>query len=399
MFNLKSGSKDLIRRMNRSLVLNMIRLEGPTSRAQIARESGLAAATISSLVEELIQQDLVFEREEGESSGGRRPVLLSLNPAGRFAIGVSLREDRLAGALVDLNNSEKDIRVIPLDEMDPEEVIAAIRDMVDELLEVNQIMPTKLLGVGLGLPGVVEQDAGQIVSLPLFGWEGVPFGALVREALGVPILMDREVNCLALAEKWFGMAKDLAQFIAIKIGPQISMGVISNGRLYHGRGGVGGLGHVVVDPDGGLCSCGKHGCLEALVADPYLVHSARAVPALTDRVDSVGDLWVLAEEGNLHAGAIGRRGGAYLGLAIANLVELFDPQMILLTGEGVRHWGAFSETMFDAIDMHSTLDTEASDLVRIRELETPDRARAAADLVLQTVFESPIYQLETDTPA
>lgn len=397
MLNLKPGSKDLIRRMNRSLVLNMIRLEGPISRAQIARESGLAAATVSSLVEGLIREDLVFEREEGESSGGRRPVLLSLNPVGRYAIGISLREDRLASALVDLNNNVKDIRVLPLEGTDPEEVLAAIRHTVDELLEANQITPAILLGVGIGLPGVVAQGVGQIISTPVFGWEGVPFGTLAWEALGVPCLIDREVNCLALAEKWFGIAKDLEQFIVISIGPQISMGVISDGQLHHGRGGVGGLGHIVVDPDGVLCSCGKHGCLETLVADPYLLGRARAVPALTDRVDSVRELWALSAEGQSDAEAICRQAGVHLGRAIANLMALFNPQLILLTGEGVRRWGPFREAMFDAVDTHSSLDCDVGDIVQIRELETPERARAAAGLVLQTVFESPIYQLETDT--
>lgn len=397
MLNHKSISKDLMRRMNRSLVLEKIRLEGPIARAQIARESGLSAPTISGFVAALIREDLVFEREEGESSGGRRPVLLSLNPTAGFAIGISIREDRLVGALVNLMAKVTDIREMPFASAEPQNGVEAIERLVEQLLEENQIEAPKLLGVGLGLPVVVSRETGRIVSMPIFDWEkDMPFEALVRKTLGVPVRLESEIHCLTIAEKWFGIARALKHFIAIQIGPQIGMGAIVNGRPYYGRGGAGEFAHTVVDPDGAPCECGKRGCLATLVADPYLVDQAGKFPALADRVESLRDLWSLAADGQPDAMAILQQAGSHLGRAIANLINLFDPQLILLTGKGVRLWGVFREAIFEAVDSYTWNDREAAAVLQIRELETPDRAWAAAGLVLQTVFDSPIYQPDPD---
>lgn len=396
MFNFEPVSKDLMRQMNRSLVLNTIRLEGPISRAQIARGTGLSAATVSGLVSELIDDDLIFEREEGDSSGGRRPVLLSLNPSGGYVMGIKLMEDHLIAALTNLEANVVDSINVPFNSTEPEEVVQAIGDGVSHLLAQNEIPSTKLFGVGVGLAGIVDQETGILRLSPIFGWQGLPFGKMVQNKLQVPVYIDNDVNTVTLTEKWFGMARDIDHFLTVTIGRGVGLGIVSNGRLYRGRGGAGEFGHVVVDPDGELCSCGKRGCLETFVADPNLLKKAKANSDLKKQVRTIDDLRTLAAEGNQTARRIYALAGEMLGRGIANLINIFDPQMIILTGEGVKARHLFVENMFKAIQAHTMPGMGPETTVHIDELEDLAWARGAAGLVLRAVFESPIFKQDVD---
>lgn len=391
MLNFEPVSKDLMRQMNRSLVLNTVRLAGPISRAQISRESGLCAATVSGLVADLIQEDLVFEQEEGDSSGGRRPVLLSLNPSGGFAIGIKLMEDHLIAALTNLEAKVIDSINVPFNGMDPKAVIAMIVEGVSLLLQNNKISQSKLLGVGVGLAGVVDQDSGLLRLSPIFGWQGLPFGRMIQERLEVPVFIDNDVNTVTLTERWFGAAKDFDHFLTVTIGRSVGMGIVTNGRLYRGRGGAGEFGHTVVDPEGDQCFCGKRGCLETFVANPFLVKKAQRIKRISAKVQTVDDLRALAEFGDPEAKAIYKTAGEMLGRGIANLVNIFDPQMIILTGEGFKARDLFSERMFASIRVNTLPGLGHDLLVHIDELDDLAWARGAAGLVLRVVFESPIF--------
>ncbi|MFW5714125.1 MAG: ROK family protein [Brevefilum sp.] len=390
--NIEPISRDLMRQMNRSLVLNTIRLDKLISRAQISRKTGLSAATISGLVSALLDEGLILEQEEGNSSGGRRPVLLSLNPSGGFVMGIKLMEEHLIAVMTNLEANVVDSKNVPFQGNTPEEVIRAISEGVELLLAKHDIPRSKLFGVGIGLAGIVDQETGILRLSPIFGWQGLPFGRMVQENLQVPVYIDNDVNTVTLTEKWFGVAQNIDHFLTVTVGRGIGLGIVSNGRLCRGQGGAGEFGHVVVDPDGERCSCGKRGCLETFVADPALLKQAKAEASLKDKVNSIDDLRVLAEEGNPQVRAIYARAGEILGRWMANLINIFDPQMVILTGEGVKARDLFVENMLEAVQAHKMpgigLDTE----IHIDELEDLVWARGAAGLVLRAVFESPIYK-------
>jgi len=396
MLTYEPVSKDMMRQMNRSLVLNTVRLKGPISRADIARVTGLSAASVSGLVTELIHEDLIFEQEEGNSSGGRRPVLLSLNPSGGYVIGIKLMEDHLIAALTNLESRVVDSMNAPFTGVEPGEVIQAIADGVAQLLETNAIPPVKLFGVGIGLAGIVDQNTGILRLSPIFGWQGLAFGKMIQEKLQVPVFIDNDVNTVTLTEKWFGIARDIDHFLTVTIGRGVGLGIVTNGRLYRGKGGAGEFGHVVVDPDGPSCPCGKQGCLETYVADPGLVARAQSEGTLQDKVQTIDDLRSLAESGNPAAKAIYSVAGETLGRGIANLINVFDPEMIILTGEGVKACDLFVESMFKAIKTHTMPGMGSGTNVHIDELEDLAWARGAAGLVLRAVFESPIFKQDYD---
>jgi len=390
MVNFEPISKDLMRQMNRSLVLNTIRLKGPISRTQIARVTGLSAATVSGLASELLDDDLILEPEEGVSSGGRRPVLITLNPSGGYVMGIKLMEDHLIAALTNLEANVIDSMNVPFNTTEPEDAINAIEYGVEHLLGKNEITLKKLFGVGVGMAGIVNQETGILRLSPIFGWQELPFGKMVQDKLHVPVYIDNDVNTVTLTEKWFGMARDIDHFLTVTIGRGVGLGIVSNGRLYRGRGGAGEFGHIVVDPNGDLCLCGKHGCLETFVADPNLLKRAKA--DIGDQVQSIDDLRTLALDGNPAAKAIYAQAGEVLGREIANLINVFDPQMIILTGEGVKARELFVEDMFEAIQSHTMPGMGPETTVYIDELEDLAWARGAAGLVLRAVFESPIFK-------
>jgi hypothetical protein len=268
------GNRDLIRAINRSVILNAIKAHGPIGRADISRLSGLSPATVTGITGDLIAEDLVFEKQPGDSSGGRPPILLALNPRGGYVAGIKLMEDHITGALTDLEATvlAKQSRSLPL--RTPECAVETMAALVDDLLHETGLSHSKLLGVGLGLAGIVDSENGLLRESPFFRWRDLPIRDLLQQQIQAPVSIDNDVNTLTLAERWFGSGQGLRNFLSLTVGRGVGLGIVVNGQLYRGAGGAGELGHTVIDPQGPLCDCGKHGCLETYVGDPGLLRMA-----------------------------------------------------------------------------------------------------------------------------
>jgi len=397
------GNRDLIRSINRSVVLNAIKTHGPIARTQLARRTGLSPATITGIAAELIEDDLVFEKEIGDSRGGRRPILLAINPAGGYVVGIKLTEDRAIGALTDLEALVLVKRTDPLEEKTPQAVTAALARLADELLRKAGLPRKKLLGVGVGLAGIVDSERGVLRRSPFFGWRDLPLRDLLQEQLRVPVYVDNDVNTLTLAEKWFGAGQGVDHFLVVTVGRGVGMGMVINGQIYRGgAGGAGEFGHTVVDLDGPPCDCGKRGCLETIVGYPGLLraageaHRRGELPAAVEDIDA---LLALAARGDPAARGIVARAGRQFGLAVANLINLFDPQRIIIGGEGVRMAAPFFDPMVAAIRGHVMPGLENDAEIRIEPWGDDAWARGAASLVLRELFESPVHREAGPNPA
>ena len=395
------GNRDLIRAINRSIILNTIKTIGPVARAEVARQTGLSPATVTAITADLIDEELIFEKQTGDSSGGRRPILLAINPGGRYVAGIKLMEDQAVGALTDLEATiiTRQTVALPANPAaaghEPEVILAALARMVDGLLAQAAVPRSRLLGVGLGLAGIVDSERGLLRQSPYMGWTDLPVRDLLQAKVNVPVYIDNDVNTLTLAEKWFGAGQDVDDFLTITVGRGIGMGIVVNRQFYRGgRGGAGEFGHTVVDPDGPLCDCGKRGCLETFVGDPGLVRMANA--ALDRPVASVDELLGRAEAGDEPAQAVFGRAGAILGRAVANLVNIFDPQRIIISGEGARVGKWLFDPMCAAVDQHAMPALRSDVRISIEPWGDDAWARGAASLVLRELFESPVHQ-ETAT--
>ncbi len=391
MFPTPLGNRDLIRAINRSVILNTIKTLGPVARAEVARQTGLSPATVTAITADLIAEELIFEKQTGDSSGGRRPILLAINPGGRYVAGIKLMEDHAVGALTDLEATIITRQVVALPGTSPDAVLAALAGMVDGLLAQANVARSRLLGVGLGLAGIVDSERGLLRQSPFLGWADLPLRDLLQDRVQAPVYIDNDVNTLTLAEKWFGAGQDVDDFLTITVGRGVGMGIVVNRQFYRGgHGGAGEFGHTVVEPDGPQCACGKRGCLETFVGDPGLVRMANA--ALGRPLSGVGELLALAEAGDEAARAVFGRAGAILGRAVANLVNIFDPQRIIISGEGVRFGKWLFDPMCAAVDEHTMPALRSDERIRIEPWGDDAWARGAASLVLRELFESPVHQ-------
>src|SRR5688572_956516 len=209
------GNRDLIRAINRSTILNFIKMHGAIPRAEIARLTGLSPATVSGISAELIEENLVFEKETGDSSGGRRPIMLAINPHGGCVVGIKLMEDHALGALTDLEATLLGKLSYPLTDTSPPAVARALSELVSELLSNSENPTTNLMGVGVGLAGIVDSAQGLVRQSPFFGWTDVPLRELIQDRLNVPVYLDNDVNTLAFAEKWFGAGRGIDNFLVV----------------------------------------------------------------------------------------------------------------------------------------------------------------------------------------
>jgi len=327
---------------NRALVLALIRHDPTLSRASIARQTTLSPASVSGIVDHLIREGFVRE-EAAEATGtvGRRPMRLVFNPAARVTLGIAIDVRDITAGLVDLGGEIQATQRVPIA---PEAGPAAIVDTVAQVARraLRGVASRDVLGVGVAVPGLVRWPDGVILFSPNLGWRDVPIRAMLEERLGRPVLVDNEVRALALAEHSYGAARGARTVVVIDAAYGVGGAVIIDGALYRGvHGAAGEVGHNIVEPDGAVCGCGNRGCLETVASAHGLV--ARATDALAAgrasalTADASGGLTLdhivaAARAGDALACELLARAATYLGLAVANAIDNWDPERVVLSG-------------------------------------------------------------------
>ncbi len=393
---MQRGNRDLIRSINRSILLNLIKTKGEISRAAIANQTGLSPATVTTISGQLIREGLVFEKATGDSTGGRRPIMLAVNPQGGFVIGIKLMEGQVIGALTDLNATILAKDSLSLADKQVDSSVSTLFALVNRLVRSAGIKKKQLVGVGIGLAGVVDFANGIVRQNPIFNWNNIPLRELLETKIHAPIYIDNDVNALTLSERWLEPGQSAENFIVITLGRGVGMGIVINGQIYRGKsGGAGEFGHIIVHPDGLLCDCGRRGCLETLISDRALVAEARRI--LGTEITHLDDLLRCVSMGYPGAAQILERAGTVLGMQIANLVNLFDPKLIIISGEGIRLGEVFFSAVrssFRSVVMPGLAqDTE----IRVNSWGDDIWALGAASLVIAEVFSSPIQKEERQT--
>lgn len=394
-----TANRQLIRAINRSTVLNIVKADGPIPRTEIGRLSGLSPATVSEITADLIAEGLIYEKAAGDSTGGRPPILLALNHDAAYVVGLKLAERQISAALTDIEATILYTLTVPVTEMTlVERAVAALAGAVEQMIARSSVSRDRVTGVGIGLAGIIDAERGLCRYSPFLDWRDVPLKQLVEKKIDIPVRIDNDVNTLAMAEKWFGAGQGVDDFLVVTVGRGVGLGIVINGQFYRGtRGGGGEFGHTVMDPDGPLCDCGKHGCLEAYVADPALVQAAREAAARGElgSVDpdalNVEQITELARTGNGTSREIFARAGRMLGMGIANLINIFNPALIIVSGEGVRAGDLLFGPMREAVARY-TFDSLVEDTeIVIQEWGDEAWAWGAASLVLQEIYKSPVH--------
>ena len=356
---------------------------GPLSRTQLSQRSGLSQSTVTKVVNPLI--DAGFVTETGEQSGaiGRPQRLLAVAADRRAAIGVKIGPGAVTGVLTDLRAQVLGRRTRPLTAgHDPSAALSAAAAVVWDLLAGHPEAREKLIGVGVGLGGHVEPDSGRVVRSGVLGWSGVEVGAPLAAATGVPTVVGNDVDALAVAERWFGAGREANGFALVTVGPGVGCGLFIGDELITGAAGLAGeLGHIPMQVNGVLCTCGNHGCLETLASDDAVLRqiTENGGPSHSTIEDAVK----AARAGDAVAVAAFESMGDVLGRALATLCNLINPDRIVLAGERASAFDLFGDACTSAWRAHS-FSTAATDCELIVD-ETDDGlwARGAACLVIR----------------
>ena len=340
----QKGDQELIRNQNRAVVINLLRLRGPLSRTEISDLSGLAPSVLTRLVRDLVDEGVAQEVGKSDSTGGRPPVLVALNPDYARIIGIKVERTRLLAASVDLTGQIRDRAEIAFPAPpSPEEALNGIVALCEGL------DTGRTLGTGVCISGFVDPESGSDLFTPILGWENAALREPLKDRLGWPIWVENDVNALALAERWYGAGRTFRHFICITVGDGIGAGFVIGGDIYRGAfGGAGELGHITIDPDGPVCRCKERGCLEVFASDGFLLKEAAAL--------DIGDIESLIESarnGGSEARRVFTRMGQYLGIGAKNVVNLLNPEAIVLGGERMDAADLFLPSFEEEVCRHS----------------------------------------------
>ncbi len=342
---MKTADPELMRAINRFHVIDIIRRQAPIARVEIADRTDLSRATVSAITGALIEDGLVNAVHVGPTDNGARGrprVLLELNGAAYHVAGVTLSADRLCVAITDFKGASLAVQVHEgvLVGLTPEAIAARICDAVLACLATSGRALPDISAIGIGLPGIIDGVSGLCHWSPVLGPEPTPFAALVEARLGIRTVIENEANLVAMAEHWFGQGRFLRSFAVVTVNDMLGLAMMIDGRLYRGAQGIGmEFGHTKLSAGGLLCRCGQHGCLDSVASDAGLVDQARAIGALDARVcdgQPLSSLTMRALAGDATLEALFHRAGAALGLGIANVINLLNPQRLIVSGAGLR---------------------------------------------------------------
>jgi predicted NBD/HSP70 family sugar kinase len=379
MSTLVRGNRDLIKAMNRNLLLNIIRRGRMVTRKQVTDVSGLSVGAVSQIINELLAQGWLIEQEDDALTGGRPRAILRLNPTAGYAVGLKLMEKRVVAAITNFETDVLYYRDYQFDfDDDPANLSKILASVIEIARAEVRIDRSRIFGIGIGLAGVISAQTGVVRHSPFFGWKDVPLAHLVQQQTHLPVYVENDVHTLTITEQLFGAGHNRLHFIVVTVGRGIGMGMVINGQLYGGAfGGAGEFGHsTVLYRDDGAWT------LEALAADPAVVASVAGAQTLADVI-------ALAEQGSPAALRALAESGTILGMGIANLVNILGPELIIISGEGIAAGDFRLKPMMDALRQYTF--NGLLEQVEIVVKPTDDRAwaRGAASVAISKVFASP----------
>jgi predicted NBD/HSP70 family sugar kinase len=386
--NLKKANvarADTIRYINRQIVLNYVREKEPISRAEISQETALQRSTVSLIIEELKTQGLIDEIE-GESTGGRPPLLLRLRAAGSMVIGVDLGTTQTTVATGDLAG-----RVLKWERFDTDPDRRTTAERITRCIQHFIEIEPQIEGIGISLPGVVDPETGTALFIPGFNWRDWPIAEELREITGLPVSADNDANAAALAELWLGRPeiRDIRDFIFVLVEQGLGTGIIFDGQVYHGMAGAAGeFGHMTIGKNAPVkCAAGSDECWEAFASERAAI-ARYVVRASTKREISFDELIDFAILGDEDAKQALLETAYYLGLGISNLTKGLSPEAVIVGGTICRAWQLIADELKKAVALNSICSGLPSAPLLASTLGENTRLMGAVSLVLAGKFAS-----------
>ena len=327
------ATHQLTKQHNRDLVLKTIFENETISRAEIARVTQLTRTTVSDIVAGLILENLVKEVGLGSSIGGKPSILLSLVADSRYLIGVNLAQNKFIGSMVNLRGEIKQSVELPVQGEDGEKAIQLVYQILDQLVK-KEWKP--IVGIGVGTPGLINTREGIIVSAVNLDWKDLPLALLLQERYRLPVSVMNDSQATAIGEFVYGDHQSDSNLVVVNLMHGIGAGILINGRLFQGDGGgAGEIGHVLVQENGLLCRCGRHGCLETVASSRAVLQDLQNV-SNSPEISTLDEVEAKFYDGDPLANEIVLKAGHYLGTSIGSLIGTLNIKKVVLTGDMTR---------------------------------------------------------------
>ena len=342
---MKKATRQQTKTHNTRLVLRTIYEQSNISRADIARATRLTRPTVSTIVADLMAEELVTEVGQGPSAGGKRPTLLAISSETYRLLCVDLGTQEFRGALVDLQGTIRQRIYLPTNNQKGEAALNLVYQLIDNLMEVSSL---PILGIGIGTPGIIDTNEGIIYEAVNLGWRDLPLQARLQEQYDLPVHLANDSQAAALGELVFGHNEKATNMVLVKVGNGISAGIVLNGRIFAGDTfSPGEIGHQTVSNGDKPCTCGRQGCLETVASSRAILESAAAIvqknpnsilAQLAAEVDELTlDLVLQAfAAGDTAVQSLVAEAGKYLGTAVANLAAILNIQHMIIGGQVAR---------------------------------------------------------------
>jgi len=389
-------------------VLRLIWRESQISRAEISRQLNLSRSTVTEIIKELLPTGFVAEVGIGESSGGRKPIVLAFQDDAKVIIGIDIGATHVSVAMTNLRGKlliwkEKKFAV----REDPEGTQKLIDELCDECLATLKYGPKMLLSIGVSVPSPVDPIRPEYLSETIIpAWHGKSGLERLRDKYGVPVYIDNDANLGALAEHWWGEGKNASELIYIKISNGIGAGYIFGGKVYRGARGIAGeMSHMPIDPNGRLCGCGLRGCLATVISAWALKERVGALASLypesplVNSEPGVYDIEDAALMGDPLAIQIVKESTRYLTSAITSLVNLLNPDMIIIGGSLSRLGELVLNPIQETMDACALVSSVSKTKLRATKLGSKGIAIGAATLAIEQAFIDPKILRKNIVPA
>ncbi|MFG2352271.1 ROK family protein [Streptomyces sp. NPDC048521] len=367
-----------------SQVFTTVLSHGPLTRLEAGRRAGLSPAAVTKAVRPLLAAGYLAEGadQEARPALGRPASLVRVNGERALFIGVKVTGGELIAVLTDLCCRIRLARRTPLPDRAPGPVLTAIADLVHELRTHAAEPASPVAGLGIAVSGDVDRAEGVVRYSPFLDWRDVPLAELATTAGGLPVVVDNDVRALTIAEQWFGAGAGLSDFAVVTVGAGIGCGLVVHGRVVSGAHGVAGeIGHIVIDPAGPPCHCGNRGCLEAIAGDAAIL--ARIQEVTGRHVTHSCEAVALAHQGVPGVREVYARAGEAIGRGIATVANLFGPERVIISGEGLTAYDLFAEHIREAFTTAAFGSAARCD-VQTRPLPFEEWARGAAAAAIQS---------------
>ena len=394
------GSFQGMKSLNKSAILNVVREHGLISRAEIAKLTKLTPPTVTNLVGELIDTKLVIETDLGESTGGRKPILLSINSSAFHVVGVYAgpKKVKAVAATLDGNvvtQAEAKYEVNPT----AEQFLKTLADVIETVIRGADPKMESILGVGVGMHGLVDSEQGISIFAPHLNFRNIAIKGYLEDKFNLPVEVENDIRAQAIGESWFGQGKCVPNFILFRVGTGVGAGIILDHQLYRGTSYTAGeIGHTTIDINGPKCSCGNYGCLETMVGGAALAGRAQQAIRLGKKsileemcqgdIDLIDGkmLYLAASKEDQVAKDVLEDTGRYLGIGIANLINILNPSLIILSGGVLGSADYLMDSLRKTVERRALAKPAQAVSIVLSELGENAIAIGAFTLLLKKIF-------------